>query len=157
MGRLPLGYLAQHQLLEQIPELRSDLVTPDYCALLLDVDEEGGEEENNARSSSAVAPRADEVLVNAWLGPVGTVSPLHHDPYYNLLAQTAGDTCFSFAHVESLQDLISVLFDVPWYRIQVCAAVCARRFAQAVCNGQAYVQQQVSNTRLSVKLNHQNS
>ena len=35
----------------------------------------------------------DDVLVNAWLGPIGTVSPLHHDPYYNLLAQVSGKYC----------------------------------------------------------------
>jgi len=100
MNRLPLGYLAQHQLLEQIPELRRDLVTPDYCALLLDVDEEQDEvdtvgsdsegQKDQSKNRSGVPHGADEVLVNAWLGPVGTVSPLHHDPYYNLLAQTAG-------------------------------------------------------------------
>lgn len=31
-----------------------------------------------------------EVLVQSWLGPVGTVSPTHYDSYHNLLAQVVG-------------------------------------------------------------------
>jgi lysine-specific demethylase 8 len=59
------GYLAQHELFDQIPALATDIRTPDYCAL----------GEDGLRS------------VNAWFGPAGTVTPLHQDPYHNLLAQ----------------------------------------------------------------------
>ena len=62
------AYLAQHALFEQVPALRGDIVTPDYCSL-------GGGELR---------------AVNAWLGPAGTVTPLHHDPHHNVLAQVVG-------------------------------------------------------------------
>ncbi len=51
-GGRDTGYLAQHPLLEQIPELRADVEQPEYCAL----------GEGDLRS------------VNAWFGPAGTVS-----------------------------------------------------------------------------------
>lgn len=75
-GEQPMAYLAQHQLFDQIPALRRDVITPDYCALLLpDEEEEAGSE---------------SVMMNAWFGPAGTVSPLHNDPFHNLLAQVVG-------------------------------------------------------------------
>ncbi|KAJ9555328.1 hypothetical protein OSB04_009942 [Centaurea solstitialis] len=51
-----------------IQELRNDIVIPDYCFA-------GGTEMKS---------------VNAWFGPAGTVTPLHHDPHHNILAQVVG-------------------------------------------------------------------
>ncbi|KNA25428.1 hypothetical protein SOVF_005430 isoform A [Spinacia oleracea] len=61
-------YLAQHPLFDQIKELRKDILVPDYCYA-------GGGEMRS---------------INAWFGPGGTVTPLHHDPHHNLFAQVVG-------------------------------------------------------------------
>uniref|UniRef100_A0A0E0ETI4 JmjC domain-containing protein n=1 Tax=Oryza meridionalis TaxID=40149 RepID=A0A0E0ETI4_9ORYZ len=63
-----LTYLAQHPLFEQIKELHEDIMVPDYCYA------GGGELQS----------------LNAWFGPHGTVTPLHHDPHHNILAQVLG-------------------------------------------------------------------
>ncbi|KAK2974790.1 hypothetical protein RJ640_026766 [Escallonia rubra] len=73
-------YLAQHPLFDQacissnamlyggslIEELRRDIITPDYC----------------------FAGDGELRPLNAWFGPAGTVTPLHHDPHHNILAQS---------------------------------------------------------------------
>ncbi|KAF9116159.1 hypothetical protein BGX27_004499 [Mortierella sp. AM989] len=71
-----VGYLAQHDLFDQIPRLRRDIDIPDYCLI-----------EPNERQGYHPP---DDVLLNAWFGPRGTVSPMHTDPYHNLLAQVVG-------------------------------------------------------------------
>ncbi|KAK3022599.1 hypothetical protein RJ639_045750, partial [Escallonia herrerae] len=48
-----------------IEELRRDIITPDYC----------------------FAGDGELRPLNAWFGPAGTVTPLHHDPHHNILAQ----------------------------------------------------------------------
>ncbi|XP_062196163.1 lysine-specific demethylase JMJ30-like isoform X2 [Phragmites australis] len=67
-----LTYLAQHPLFDQIKELREDITVPEYCYA------GGGELQS----------------LNAWLGPHGTVTPLHHDPHHNLVAQVLGRKYF---------------------------------------------------------------
>ena len=60
-------YLAQFDLLEHVPELRKDILVPDYCY-----------------------STDQDPLLHVWLGPGGTVSPCHHDPYENIFAQIVG-------------------------------------------------------------------
>ena len=76
-----VGYLAQHQLFDQVPRLRQDIVVPDYCALSDNDDE-------------------SEVDINAWFGPSGTVSPLHRDEKHNLLTQVVGAKYVRLFHPE---------------------------------------------------------
>ncbi|KAK7035734.1 leucine-rich repeat-containing protein SOG2 [Favolaschia claudopus] len=72
-------YLAQHSLFMQLPSLRADIDVPDYVYAAV------------PRPSECPPPQNDEQLViNAWLGPRGTVSPAHTDPYFNFYVQVAG-------------------------------------------------------------------
>ncbi|KAG2271192.1 hypothetical protein Bca52824_065747 [Brassica carinata] len=66
-------YLAQHPL--------DDICIPDYCFV------GGGELQS----------------LNAWFGPAGTVTPLHHDPHHNILAQVVGKKYIRL-YPSSLQD-----------------------------------------------------
>uniref|UniRef100_A0A453RJP6 JmjC domain-containing protein n=2 Tax=Aegilops tauschii subsp. strangulata TaxID=200361 RepID=A0A453RJP6_AEGTS len=78
-----LTYLAQHPLFDQIKELREDIVVPEYCYA------GGGELQS----------------LNAWFGPHGTVTPLHHDPHHNLFAQVLGRKYIRLYHASISEDL----------------------------------------------------
>ncbi|KAL8851930.1 MAG: hypothetical protein Q9221_003141 [Calogaya cf. arnoldii] len=81
-----LGYLAQHDLFAQIPSLRNDIAIPDYCYTLPPPLKTSG----STIAGKSPPLQLDEPLLNAWFGPAGTVSPLHTDPYHNILCQVAG-------------------------------------------------------------------
>ena len=107
------GYLAQHDLLSQIPSLRADIATPDYCFLDAPPPKEGTPvalklAEGRQKDSNHLAQRAasdlpegdinspedggttNNIQNNIWFGPAWTISPLHHDPYHNILCQVVG-------------------------------------------------------------------
>ncbi|PYH45703.1 putative JmjC domain protein [Aspergillus saccharolyticus JOP 1030-1] len=124
----PTGYMAQHDLLSQIPALRKDIYIPDYCwtdppgpepgtplylSRQLAMEEERKkityepvnvvgkdmEDQETKKPSVAEADSAsddsvdhfsDDVHINTWIGPSWTISPLHHDPYHNILVQVVG-------------------------------------------------------------------
>lgn len=80
-----IGYLAQHDLFSQVPSLRNDISIPDYCYTNPPPPAPG-----TPLGIKELQPELDEPLLNAWFGPAGTVSPLHTDPYHNILCQVVG-------------------------------------------------------------------
>jgi lysine-specific demethylase 8 len=68
-------YLAQHDLFQQFPALLADIVPPDYVFSDLAPPDHFKE---------YTPPNVDAgYTINAWMGPRGTYSPAHTDPYYN--------------------------------------------------------------------------
>lgn len=110
------GYLAQHDLLEQIPALRAEIATPDYCFLDPPPAEPGTPVALSKLQNPQLTPKTSHpttipstttslsgsadlgenqdtsfpVQTNIWFGPAWTISPLHHDPYHNILCQVVG-------------------------------------------------------------------
>lgn len=79
-----IGYLGQHNLLQQIPQFGEEVWTPDLCY--------ASPPETTPISRADLEPVAlvDEPQRNAWLGPKGTRTPLHTDPYHNIFCQVVG-------------------------------------------------------------------
>ena len=71
------AYLAQHDLLVRVPELA------EACA---DIPPYVGR--GDPRDDDDATPTPDR---RVWLGPSGTITPLHRDPYHNLLCQAWGE------------------------------------------------------------------
>ncbi|CCC08221.1 unnamed protein product [Sordaria macrospora k-hell] len=76
-----IAYLAQHPLFLQLPRLRQDILTPDLCYTA---------PPSHPTDPSQDQPELDSPQLNAWFGPPGTITPLHTDPYHNLLVQVVG-------------------------------------------------------------------
>lgn len=77
----PTAYLAQHQLLLQLPQLRGDVLIPDHCYTA---------PPPHPTDPSQDQDELEEPMLNAWFGPPGTITPLHTDPYHNFLVQVVG-------------------------------------------------------------------
>ncbi|EFI28393.1 jumonji domain containing 5 [Coprinopsis cinerea okayama7 len=68
-------YLAQHNLFIQFPDLRDDILVPDYAYAT-----------GFYKHLPDYKPPNNEegIIFNHWLGPENTISPAHIDPYNNL-------------------------------------------------------------------------
>lgn len=77
-----LGYLAQHDLFDQIPLLRKDFLIPDYCAI-----------------------GSSEPVVKSWIGPANTISTMHTDDKHNLLCQVLGEKLVILASPDEAANL----------------------------------------------------
>lgn len=81
-----MGYLAQYNLFDHVPALRKDIYIPDLCYAICSPPHHS----SPFASKHSQTPQLDEPMLNAWFGPAGTVSPMHTDPYHNVLAQVVG-------------------------------------------------------------------
>lgn len=79
-----IGYLGQHNLFHQLPALQREIRTPDYCFSA------PPETVPASRLDMPAVPLVDEPQKNIWLGPRGTRTPLHTDPYHNIFCQVIG-------------------------------------------------------------------
>lgn len=78
----PILYMAQHDLAAQFPALENDYILPDYVYTSPSAPPDWPGYKPPATPSG--------VISNLWIGPAGTVSPPHHDSYYNCFVQVVG-------------------------------------------------------------------
>lgn len=78
------AYLAQHDLFDQIPQLREDFTVPDYCAI-----------------------SSKDPIVKSWIGPKNTISTMHTDNKHNLLCQVMGEKLIILASPNDSNNLYS--------------------------------------------------
>ncbi|KAF2864331.1 Clavaminate synthase-like protein [Piedraia hortae CBS 480.64] len=76
-------YLAQHDLVNQIEELRGDVLLPDWSS-------DAPQPEGSDAGSDTSPPPSDNIQTNTWLGPSGTQTPPHRDPSNNVFCQVMG-------------------------------------------------------------------
>lgn len=76
VNRKEKGYMAQHDLLNQISSLKEDVLVPDIVYV-------------DTENHKYPRPKAVALYYNVWIG-YDTVSPLHHDNLFNLFCQVVG-------------------------------------------------------------------
>lgn len=64
------GYLAQYDFLKQVSSLREDIIIPDYCYALVPPPHHT----SPLYAEHLKKPYLEEIQLNAWFGPAGTVS-----------------------------------------------------------------------------------
>lgn len=79
---LPVLYMAQHDLASQFPALEDDFTLPDYVYMSPPPTKDWPDHKPPATPNG--------LITNLWIGPAGTVSPPHFDPYYNCFVQPVG-------------------------------------------------------------------
>ncbi|KAF2163823.1 hypothetical protein M409DRAFT_68367 [Zasmidium cellare ATCC 36951] len=115
-----IGYLAQHDLLSQVPALRSDILTPDYCFSAPPAPKGAAALTVGLDSNAELG----EPLVHAWLGPKGTKTPLHTDAYHNILCQVVGHKYVRLYAPEEKVELYPMDVDERGVKMANTSSVC---------------------------------